>query len=153
MTALGATLVAVSPQLPDFSRAMITKADLTFPVLSDVGNQVARHYRLVITVPEHLRPYGISLPEFNGDDSWELPMTGTFVIGQDGIIHLAPFGTPPMDIIAGQQASGLLAHLPSLPMGTPQVLEIVLFLFVIGGLIFLAARVSRSKHEALVSKK
>jgi len=74
-------------------------------------------------------------------------------IGSDGIIHLAPFGTPPMDIIAGQQASGLLAHLPSLPMGTPQVLEIVLFLFVIGGLIFLAARVSRSKHEALVSKK
>lgn len=89
MTALGATLIAISPQLPDFSQVMITKADLTFPVLSDVGNQVARQYRLVFTLPETLRPYTVALPKFNGDESWELPMPGTFVIGQDGIIQLA----------------------------------------------------------------
>lgn len=89
--ALGAVLVAVSPQLPDFSRAMITKADLTFPVLSDVGNQVARQYRLVFTVPESLRPYtaNASLPQFNGNESWELPMPGTFVIQENGVIQLA----------------------------------------------------------------
>ncbi len=68
-------------------------------------------------------------------------------IGSDGIIQLAPFGTPPMDIIAGQQASGLLAHLPSLPMGTPQVLEIVLFLLAIGGAIFLLARLGRQQAK------
>ena len=87
--ALGATLVAVSPQRPDFSQAMITKADLTFPVLSDVGNHVARQYRLVFTLPGPLRPYSANLPRFNDDDSWELPVPGTFVIGQDGVIHAA----------------------------------------------------------------
>lgn len=89
--ALGGSLVAVSPQLPNFSRAMITKADLTFPVLSDIENQVARQYRLVFTLPEALRPYTAngSIPQFNGNESWELPMPGTFVIRQDRVIQLA----------------------------------------------------------------
>ena len=87
--ALGATLVAVSPQQPDFSRAMVTKADLTFPVLSDVGNHVARRYRLVFTLPETLRPISANLPRFNGDESWELPLPGTFVVGQARVIHAA----------------------------------------------------------------
>jgi Uncharacterized protein conserved in bacteria (DUF2330) len=68
-------------------------------------------------------------------------------IGADGILHLAPFGTPPMAIAAGQQPAGLLAYLPTLPMGTPQVLEIVLFLLAIGGVLFLIARIARSRTE------
>ena len=84
-----AVLVAISPQHANFSQAMITKADLTFPVLSDVGNNVARRYRLVFTVPEVLRPYTANLPKFDGDEFWELPLSGTFVIGQDGVIHTA----------------------------------------------------------------
>jgi len=76
-------------------------------------------------------------------------------IGSDGVIHLAPYGTPPMDIAAGQQATGLLAHLPALPMGTPQVLEIVLFLLAISGIIILLARLGRKqgKEAVLVNKK
>jgi len=89
LTALGATLIAVSPQLPDFAAAMISKADLTFPVLSDVGNHVARRYRLLFTLPESLRSYSANIPQSNGDDSWELPMPGTFVIQPDGLIRLA----------------------------------------------------------------
>jgi peroxiredoxin len=58
-------------------------------VLSDVGNAVARRYGLVFSVSETLRTAGTPLPSFNGDDSWELPMPGTFVIAQDGIVRLA----------------------------------------------------------------
>ena len=32
---------------------------------------------------------GKALPGINGDDSWELPLTGTFVIGRDSRIALA----------------------------------------------------------------
>jgi len=32
---------------------------------------------------------GKALPGINGDDSWELPLTDTFVIGRDGRIVLA----------------------------------------------------------------
>lgn len=76
-------------------------------------------------------------------------------IGSDGIIHLAPFSTPLADIVADQQSPGLLAHLPALPMGTPQVVEIVLALLAIGGGIFLLARLGRKrgKEAVLASKK
>lgn len=86
---LGATLVAISPQTPDNSLSTAEKKGLTFPVLSDAGNGVARRYGLVFAVSETLRTSGARLPSYNGDDSWELPMPGTFVIAPDGTVRLA----------------------------------------------------------------
>ena len=72
---------------------MAQKNDLTFEVLSDVGNQVARSYRLVFPPTEELKAlytgFGLDLATYNGDASNELPIPGTFVIGQDGKICLA----------------------------------------------------------------
>ncbi len=90
--ALGATLVAISPQTPDNSLSTVEKDELTFEVLSDVGNQVAREFGLVFTLAEELRPlyegFGIDLPTHNGDDSFELPIPATYVIASDGsIVH------------------------------------------------------------------
>lgn len=91
--ALGASLVAISPQTPDNSLTTVEKKELTFPVLSDVGNAVARQFGLVFALDEALRPLylgmGNDLTQFNGDDSWELPMPGTFIIAQDGTVRLA----------------------------------------------------------------
>jgi peroxiredoxin len=90
---LGATLVAVSPQTSDNTLSTAEKNELKFPVLSDVGNKVAQQFGLVFTVPEHLWPIykrlGNDLPAYNGDESWELPMPGTFVVARDGTIRLA----------------------------------------------------------------
>jgi len=87
--ALGATLVAVSPQTPDNSLSTAEKNGLTFPVLTDAGNQVARRYGLVYAVSARLRAASAHLPTYNGDESWELPMPGTFVIAPDGMVRLA----------------------------------------------------------------
>ena len=90
---LGASLMAISPQSPDKSQATLLKNFLQYEVLSDLGNVVARRYGLVYQVPEWARElyvsFGTDLPAFNGDDSWELPIPGTFVIGRDGRIALA----------------------------------------------------------------
>lgn len=90
---LGATLVAISPQTPDHSLSTVEKKDLTFLVLSDVGNTVARAYRIVFTLEENIRPLyttiGSDLPTFNGDASWELPMPATLLVAQDGTVRLA----------------------------------------------------------------
>jgi peroxiredoxin len=86
---LGATLVAVSPQTPDNSLTTAEQKGLTFPVLSDAGNQVARRYGLVFSLSETLRAVSADLPAYNGEDSWELPMPGTFVIAPDGTVRLA----------------------------------------------------------------
>src|SRR5215467_1400009 len=91
--ALGASLVAVSPQTPEHSLSTVEKKELTFPVLSDVGNLVARKYRLVFTLEQTIRTLyttiGADLPSFNGDPSWELPMPATFLLAQDGTVRLA----------------------------------------------------------------
>jgi peroxiredoxin len=91
--ALGAQLVTVSPQLPDNSLSTAEKLDLTFEVLSDVGNRVAREFGLVFTLPEEMRSiyqdFGIDLPGANGDESFELPMPATYVIDKSGIVRLA----------------------------------------------------------------
>lgn len=94
ITAAGAALVAISPQTPDHSLSMQEKNDLAFTVLSDIGNVIARQYGLVYTVDTETRDamqnrFGVDLAQYNGNDSWELPMPGTFVIGQDGAIRLA----------------------------------------------------------------
>ncbi len=91
--AAGAALVAVSPQTPDQSLTFAEQKALEFPVLSDVGNAVARDYGLVFTqgdaVTATSRKLGIELADFNGDDSNALPAASTFVIDTDGVIRFA----------------------------------------------------------------
>jgi peroxiredoxin len=93
LTALGATLVAVSPQTPDDSLSFAEKASLRFPVLSDPHNDVARAYGLLFRVADGMvatyQAVGSDLVKYNGDDSWELPAPGTFVIDRDGRIVLS----------------------------------------------------------------
>ena len=93
ITARGARLVAISPQLPDGSLSTAEANELTFDVLSDVGNSVARTFGLVWSLPEELRAALLSnnkaLPGVNGDDSWELPVPATYVIARDGRVAFA----------------------------------------------------------------
>lgn len=92
MVELGASLVAISPQIPDESMNTAEKNELSFPVLSDVGNTVARQYGLVFELAEKLRPlykdFGIDLPKSNGSESFELPVPGTFIVDGGGVIRL-----------------------------------------------------------------
>lgn len=93
LQARGATLVAISPQTPYHSRALAEKLELTFALLSDMGNQVARQCGLVFTIDEAMRSahkqVGANLPKFNGTESWDLPMAGTFLVDQLGTVRLA----------------------------------------------------------------
>ena len=63
---------------------------MQFEVLSDVGNNIARQYGIVMEVPEVIRPlymeWGLDIPTINCDESWELPIPATYVINTDGKI-------------------------------------------------------------------
>lgn len=93
ISASGARLVAISPQLPDNSLDTANKNALTFDVLSDVRNEVARSYGLVYSLPEEiraaLRSNNKALSSINGDESWELPVPATYVIASDQHVALA----------------------------------------------------------------
>lgn len=91
---LGAQIVAISPQLPDNSLGTQEKNELAFPVLSDVGNKVARQFGLVFELGKELlklyRQFGHALEDFNGETGGrELPVPGTFLVDAGGIIRLA----------------------------------------------------------------
>ena len=58
ITALGASLIAISPQTPHSTLTTVENKELTFSVLSDVGNVVARNYGLVFVTPEAARHPG-----------------------------------------------------------------------------------------------
>ncbi|WP_158745306.1 peroxiredoxin-like family protein [Acidisphaera sp. L21] len=93
ITALNGRLIAISPQRPDGSLSTAEANALAFDVLSDVGNDLARRFGLVWSLPEELRAAlrsnNKALPDINGDDSWELPVPATYVIGRDGRVALA----------------------------------------------------------------
>lgn len=93
LRALGASIVAISPQLPDKSLDMAERNALDYDVLSDVGAVAARAYGLAFRIPDYLveayRRLGHPLPAFNGTDTWELPIPATFVIDRQAIVRFS----------------------------------------------------------------
>jgi len=91
--AAGASLIAISPQTVQQSFFMADQHKLQFPLLSDVGNDVARQFGLVYRVPEFqqavYRRAFINLPLANGDESWELPIPATYLVERDGTVIYA----------------------------------------------------------------
>jgi peroxiredoxin len=92
MTSEGASLVALTPEKPDGSLSTAEKNELAFSVVSDPQLKIAHQYGVAYKLPDTLREMfkgKLDLPAINGDDSWELPLAATYVIGTDGIISYA----------------------------------------------------------------
>lgn len=86
----GATLVALTPELPDKSLNTKEKNELEFEILTDLNNDVARKFGIVFTLNNELiKIYNGRLETFNGVDTNELPIPATYVIGQGYIIKYA----------------------------------------------------------------
>lgn len=88
ITALGASLVSISPNVVEKSAAFAADNPFGFDILSDVDNVVAKQFGLVFTLADQLRPiyakFGIDLPTFDGNNRFELPMPATYVLQADG---------------------------------------------------------------------
>jgi peroxiredoxin len=90
---LGATIVAITPQMPEASRSLSEKQGISFDLLSDPGNTYAARLGLRLTLPDDLKAvylgFGNDLAVRNGEGSWTLPMPGRFVIDPAGIVRAA----------------------------------------------------------------
>jgi peroxiredoxin len=110
ITARGARLVAVSPQIPDESLTLTEKHDLAFDVLSDIGSDTAKQYGLAFDLPDDLAAVydklGFDLQRVNDGHPRTLPLPATYVIDRTGAIRWAFVDTDyttraePADIIA-----------------------------------------------------
>ncbi|KAF4979361.1 hypothetical protein FZEAL_4402 [Fusarium zealandicum] len=89
-TARGVTLVAISPELPDYSLTATEKNELKFPVLTDLHNRLAKKLGIVYDQSSargvHAK-LGVSLTERNGDDSYEVPIPATLLVDSSGVIR------------------------------------------------------------------
>lgn len=92
LAAVGAQLIAVSPESPDNSLSTKEKNALAFSIVTDHGGGIAGEYRLAFKLSPELeaiyRARGRDLGEWNEGD-WTLPVPGTFVIGRDRRVALA----------------------------------------------------------------
>jgi peroxiredoxin len=116
--ALGASLVAISPQTAANCRKSQRQNKLDFPILGDSGNEVAAAFGLRFTLPDYLvdlyRSLKNDLPAFNGDPGWTLPMPARYVIGQDGVIAYAEVNP---DYTQRPEPDGMLPILERLAAG------------------------------------
>ena len=88
----GASLIALTPELPDNSLSTREKNNLQFEVISDIDNIVAKKYGIVFKLTEDVAStykQSFDLESYNGNDSNELPLAATYVIDSEGIIHYA----------------------------------------------------------------
>ena len=89
--ALGARMVAIVPDREQFAAEMREDCNVNFPILSDMDNGYAMSLNLAIWVGNEMQEYmskiGRMLPQYQGNDSWVLPIPATFVIGKDGRVR------------------------------------------------------------------
>jgi peroxiredoxin len=87
----GAKLVAISPQTQSNTRKSQRENNVTFPILSDPGNEVAARFGLRFSLPDYLielyrDTFKNDLSRINDDSSWTLPMPARYVIDMNGVI-------------------------------------------------------------------
>jgi peroxiredoxin len=108
--AAGATLVGISPDLPETLAQTRASLGLGFLLLSDPEGRLARLCGLRYDVPDRLVDLfitaGIDLPGRHGRDGWSLPLPASYVVDRGGIIAYAladpdwRFRANPEDLVA-----------------------------------------------------
>jgi peroxiredoxin len=90
----GAALIAITPQGATGTKQTLDELGCDYPLLSDPQNEIARRFGLTYELADELKPLfkdvlKIDLQRENGDSSFQLPMTATYVVNQDGVIVAA----------------------------------------------------------------
>ena len=93
ITAAGASLAGVTPEKPDNALTTIEKNALTYPVLTDAGNEFAKVLGLVFELTGDLKAlyegFGLDLQKVNQGSGWTLAIPAVYVVGSDGKILFA----------------------------------------------------------------
>src|SRR5881396_2059784 len=91
--ALGATLVALTPELQRYTRSVHRRMKLTFDILTDLHLETTERFRLLYVLPSYLREvyesFGNALNRFHDESDYRLPIPARYVIDTSGIIRAA----------------------------------------------------------------
>jgi peroxiredoxin len=91
--AAGGNILAIAPQKASRAQQVRDNNGVSFPILIDCQNKLARAFGIIAEVRpltrEILTKLGCDVSEENEDGSWALPRAAEFLISQDGVIRLA----------------------------------------------------------------
>jgi peroxiredoxin len=125
LKALGATLVALSPQIPERLEAIKSRHSLDFLVATDHDNRLGKGFGIVFEPDEASKAAAIAEGAFIGDTTgtgtWELPMPAAIVMGQDGIVRFAEISP---DWLVRAEAEPILKAVQALTASKAQVAAI-----------------------------
>jgi peroxiredoxin len=113
--ALGARLVAVSPQSPDESLSTVAKAALEFTVLSDPASRLADRIGIAFEQADDVlaaqRTLGLDLSKVNAEGAIRLPRPAVLIVDQDRTVR---FVDVQPDYTAHTEVSDIIAALRTL---------------------------------------
>jgi len=92
----GATVIAISPEKPEYLEKMEEKTGVKFRLLYDDGYKIANAYDVTFTPKKseliiYNTALGANLKETHSDDSQRLPIPATYLISKDGKIAWRQF--------------------------------------------------------------
>lgn len=88
--AKGATVLAITPELPENISKTIKKTNASYPILYDKGLKIMNAYKVAYKVDdetvEKYKGYGIDFLKVNGDNAANLPVPAVYVVNKKGKI-------------------------------------------------------------------
>jgi len=91
--ALGAHLIAITPEQERYTRVVHKKLNATYDILSDLQLKTAQQFGLVYVLPDYLRDiykaFGSTLDRFNDETAYRLPLPARYIIDSNGMIRSA----------------------------------------------------------------
>ena len=95
ITAKGATVVAITPEVADNIKKTLEKTKAAYSILEDKGMAIMKSYKVNFAVDEKTvekyKGYGIDFDKANGSNGANLPVPATYIIGKDGKVKYAFF--------------------------------------------------------------
>jgi peroxiredoxin len=88
INAVGGQVVAIMPEVQEYTEKFKIESGAPFPVLTDLDNGYALSLNLAIWLGseiQRLLSYH-DMSSFHGNDGWVLPIPATFVVGRDGLV-------------------------------------------------------------------
>jgi peroxiredoxin len=84
----GAQLAAIMPERQQFAAAFKQDGEMRYPVLTDVDNGYALSLNLAVWVGDEMQQIleagGRDVPDYQGNQTWVMPIPATFVVARDG---------------------------------------------------------------------
>lgn len=117
---LGATLLALSPQIPDKLLAIKQKHGLEFLVGSDLHNDLGRRLGILYSYDEASKRAALSrntpIGDVTGTGTWELPKPAVLVIGTDRVVRFVDVSP---DWLVRTEAAPIIEAVRSLSAARP----------------------------------